>query len=241
MLDFKAMIFFGNVLRKCGAFFIHRTFGSDPLYWSLFIEYVQSILCNGEAPVEFFIEGTRSRSCKSLHPKMGLFSAVCETYVKRRVSDISILPVSICYEARVEEGLLVWELLGVPKPRELTSGLWKARKVLHDTFGRIHMTFGKMISLHEEIGHTVNWQHHNNRPQFASEKVDLSPGEEFAARLLAYNIIDKQQKGWVLCPSSLVSTVLLQQNTIKKDVLAEKVGKLKEILENRGAQIVWEG
>jgi glycerone phosphate O-acyltransferase len=71
MLDFKAMIFFGNVLRKCGAFFIHRTFGSDPLYWSLFIEYVQSILCNGEAPVEFFIEGTRSRSCKSLHPKMG--------------------------------------------------------------------------------------------------------------------------------------------------------------------------
>jgi glycerone phosphate O-acyltransferase len=121
MLDFKAMIFFGNVLRKCGAFFIHRTFGSDPLYWSLFIEYVQSILCNGEAPVEFFIEGTRSRSCKSLHPKMGLFSAVCETYVKRRVSDISILPVSICYEARVEEGLLVWELLGVPKPRELTS------------------------------------------------------------------------------------------------------------------------
>jgi hypothetical protein len=52
--------------------------------------------------------------------------------------------------------------------------------------------------------------------RFASEKVDLSPGEEFAARLLAYNIIDKQQKGWVLCPSSLVSTVLLQQNTIKK-------------------------
>ena len=54
-------------------------------------------------------------------PLVGLFSAVCETYVKRRVSDISILPVSICYESRLEENLLVWELLGVPKPKELTS------------------------------------------------------------------------------------------------------------------------
>lgn len=41
--------------------------------------------------------------------------------MKRRVSDIYILPVNISYETRLEDSLMVWELLGVPKPKESTS------------------------------------------------------------------------------------------------------------------------
>ena len=69
--DFKNMKFFGWLLRSCGAFYIRRSFGSDQLYWAIFTEYVQTQLRNGDSPVEFFIEGTRSRTAKSYTPKIG--------------------------------------------------------------------------------------------------------------------------------------------------------------------------
>ena len=52
----------GALLRRCGAYFIRRSFGKDKLYWALFTEYTQTHIINGDAPVEFFIEGTRSRT-----------------------------------------------------------------------------------------------------------------------------------------------------------------------------------
>ncbi len=66
-------------LRRSGAFFLRRTFGSDKLYKTVFSVYVQTLLCRGVLPMEFFIEGTRSRTAKSLHPKLGrvLYCLVC--------------------------------------------------------------------------------------------------------------------------------------------------------------------
>lgn len=58
-------------LRQSGAFFLRRTFGSDRLYKAIFSEYVKAVLCSGDCPMEFFVEGTRSRTGKSLHPRLG--------------------------------------------------------------------------------------------------------------------------------------------------------------------------
>ena len=70
-VDFKGMKFFGWVIRQTGGFYIRRTFGSDNLYWAVFTEYVQTHLRNGDAPLEFFVEGTISRTAKSYQPKIG--------------------------------------------------------------------------------------------------------------------------------------------------------------------------
>lgn len=59
------------LLRRSGAFFLRRTFGSDKLYKAVFSEYVKAALCSGDFPMEFFLEGTRSRTGKSLHPRLG--------------------------------------------------------------------------------------------------------------------------------------------------------------------------
>ena len=69
--DFSNMKFVGTLLRCCGAFYIRRSFGSDKLYWAIFTEYVQTQLRNGDAPIEFFVEGTRSRTMKSYQPRIG--------------------------------------------------------------------------------------------------------------------------------------------------------------------------
>jgi len=71
------MAFFGWLLRHSGAFYIRRSFGSDRLYWAVFTEYVQTQLRNGDAPLEFFVEGTRSRTNKSYVPRTGQYQALC--------------------------------------------------------------------------------------------------------------------------------------------------------------------
>ena len=74
--DFTGMAGISSFLRRSGAFFMRRTFGSDLLYWAVFSEYVQQHLKVGYSPVEFFIEGTRSRTSKSMHPKLGTYVGV---------------------------------------------------------------------------------------------------------------------------------------------------------------------
>ncbi|XP_013792383.1 dihydroxyacetone phosphate acyltransferase-like, partial [Limulus polyphemus] len=69
-LDFLGLKALNLLLRNSGAFFIRRLFGGDKLYWAVFTEYVQNQLLGGEAPLEFFVEGTRSRTAKSLNPKL---------------------------------------------------------------------------------------------------------------------------------------------------------------------------
>lgn len=97
----------GEILRRSGAFFIRRAIGSDKLYWAVLSEYIKTIvrvrqthpslmpfviLCyicvfavvfflhdrqKGIAPVEFFVEGLRSRTLKSQVPKLGESVVAC--------------------------------------------------------------------------------------------------------------------------------------------------------------------
>lgn len=62
----------GSILRNTGAFFMRRSFNDDKVYWETFEQYIHQIVTKGDLPIEFFIEGTRSRSCKSLTPKNGI-------------------------------------------------------------------------------------------------------------------------------------------------------------------------
>lgn len=70
----------GSILRDTGAFFMRRSFNDDNVYWETFRQYVNQILTDGDLPIEFFVEGTRSRTGKSLTPKFGkilLFLLLC--------------------------------------------------------------------------------------------------------------------------------------------------------------------
>ena len=69
-----------RLLRGSGAFFLRRSFAADEFYKSIFTEYVQQVIRDGRMPMEFFLEGTRSRSGKALHPKTGKANFVTESY-----------------------------------------------------------------------------------------------------------------------------------------------------------------
>lgn len=71
--DFLNIVLVNQLLRSAGAFFMRRTFQGDDLYKAIFKEYV-TILAKDNHILEFFIEGTRSRTNKILSPKYGFLN-----------------------------------------------------------------------------------------------------------------------------------------------------------------------
>ncbi|KAF0716441.1 hypothetical protein AaE_011099 [Aphanomyces astaci] len=116
--DFLNMGPMTQVLREGGAFFVRRSFKDDALYTAVFSEYTQYLLTKGHT-VEFFLEGTRSRSGKQLPPQFGMLSTVVKCFEAGRVDNIHIVPVTIDYDKPVELSVHQKELLGEGKVKEV--------------------------------------------------------------------------------------------------------------------------
>ncbi|XP_004028625.3 dihydroxyacetone phosphate acyltransferase [Gorilla gorilla gorilla] len=237
-MDFLGMKMVGELLRMSGAFFMRRTFGGNKLYWAVFSEYVKTMLRNGYAPVEFFLEGTRSRSAKTLTPKFGLLNIVMEPFFKREVFDTYLVPISISYDKILEETLYVYELLGVPKPKESTTGLLKARKILSENFGSIHVYFGDPVSLRSLAAGRMSRSSYNLVPRYIPQKQS----EDMHAFVteVAYKMELLQIENMVLSPWTLTVAVLLQNRpSMDFDALVEKTLWLKGLTQAFGGFLIW--
>uniref|UniRef100_A0A8C6UKR8 Glyceronephosphate O-acyltransferase n=1 Tax=Neogobius melanostomus TaxID=47308 RepID=A0A8C6UKR8_9GOBI len=240
-MDFMGMKVVGEMLRMSGAFFLRRSFGGDKLYWAVFSEYVKTILKNGLAPVEFFLEGTRSRTSKSLTPKLGLLNIAMDPFLKGEVFDISLVPVSISYERILEETLYAREMLGVPKPKESTSGLFKARKILSEDYGSIHVYFGQPVSVRSLAEGRVNRCQFSLTPRHipkrASEDVQTFVNEA------AYSLVRAQEENMVLKPWVLLASILLQSEDLDRGIplaeLTEQALWLKDLCRQYGGFLHW--
>ena len=236
-MDFKSMAVLSTMLRASGAFFMRRSFGSDRLYWALFTEYVHTILVNGDRPMEFFIEGTRSRVGKSLNPKFGLFSVVSEPYLKAQTYDVIIVPISLSYDRLLEEKLYAYELLGIPKPKESTSGVFKATSILQDNYGSVHLHFGNLMSLREYFGSHLDRAVHACYPRYM---LKLSSEEQLSMKVLAYQVLIKQQNNMTCSPFTVIAAIMsLHSRGMTLSSLVDEMQWLKPILGKCGARIVW--
>ncbi|XP_062066586.1 dihydroxyacetone phosphate acyltransferase isoform X4 [Lepus europaeus] len=237
-MDFLGMKMIGELLRMSGAFFMRRTFGGNKLYWAVFSEYVKTMLRNGYAPVEFFLEGTRSRSAKTLTPKFGLLSIVMEPFFKREVFDTYLVPISISYDKILEETLYAYELLGVPKPKESTTGLLKARRILSENFGSIYVYFGDPVSLRSLASGRMSRSPYNLVPRYIPQKQS----EDMHAFVteVAYKMQLLQIENLVLSPWPLIVAVLLQNRpSMDFDALLEKTLWLKGLTQAFGGFLIW--
>ncbi|XP_059476825.1 dihydroxyacetone phosphate acyltransferase [Neocloeon triangulifer] len=236
-MDFVAMWGVGRLLRDSGAFFIRRSFGNDKLYWAAFSEYVQTLITAGENPIEFFVEGTRSRTAKSLCPKLGLLSVALEPYFTGQVSDILVVPINISYDRTLEETLYSYELLGVPKPKESTSGLFKALNVLDEQYGRIHIDFTEPISANNFFGDLRSPK--LLRPLHLPHQI--TAGESSRIIWLANHVVRQQQKHAVISLFSLAAVVITHHSLtkprnqlLKVQELTKEVALLKSTVESLG-------
>lgn len=88
-IDFYKMAIVGELLRKTGAFYMRRSFSKDMLYKEIFRSYVNTIISHSDRAIEFFIEGTRSRSQKSLMPKYGELPSAMNTRSTSQIGENS--------------------------------------------------------------------------------------------------------------------------------------------------------
>ncbi|KAA0708276.1 Dihydroxyacetone phosphate acyltransferase [Triplophysa tibetana] len=232
------MKLFGEMFRRAGAFFIRRGIGSDKLYWAVLSEYVRTIVRTGYAPLEFFVEGLRSRTLKSLSPKLGMMQMVLEPFFKGEVFDITLVPISISYDRVLEESLLVRELLGVPKPKETTGGLLKARTVLQEDYGCMHVCFGTPLSVRDLMKERVIHVQYNLIPRDLPVKPNKET-QEFVSGL-AHTVVRLQEKNVVLSPWNLMAVVLLQNlRGIDLDLLTHRTLWLRNLVSRFGAHLNW--
>jgi glycerol-3-phosphate O-acyltransferase len=136
----------GHIFRKSGAYFIRRTFKGDDLYISIFRAYMKRLLKDGWTQ-EFFIEGTRSRTGKTLQLRLGLLTYIVDAYLEGACEDVFFVPISILYEKVIESGSYMKELLGKEKEKEDIKGLVKTTGVLTSKYGNIYVQFGEPISV----------------------------------------------------------------------------------------------
>src|ERR1051326_2955822 len=124
------MAFFpmASLFRGAGAYFIRRQFDDNPLYKAVFRTYLEYLIREGYTQ-EFFIEGGRSRTGKILTPKLGMLSAIVNSFLHGVRRDLHFVPVSISYERLVEEEAYKRELLGAEKQKENLLTLLRARSV----------------------------------------------------------------------------------------------------------------
>ncbi|MCX7166450.1 MAG: glycerol-3-phosphate 1-O-acyltransferase PlsB [Rhodocyclales bacterium] len=153
----------GSILRRSGAFFLRRKIKGEPLYAAVFQEYVHLMIDRG-FPMEYFIEGGRSRSGRTLAPKAGILAMTIQSFVRSHVRPLVFVPVYIGYEKLMEGSSYIAELHGRPKKSESLIGLVRAARVLKRNFGRVHVNFGPPLALAEFLeAHHPDWR--NDSPE----------------------------------------------------------------------------
>jgi len=137
----------GPILRRGGAFFLRRSFKGNALYSVVFNEYVAQLIDRG-VPMEYFIEGGRSRTGRLLAPRAGMLVMTVRAFLRAPRRPVLFQPVYIGYEKLVEGKSYAGELSGQPKEKESLLGLLRGlMKVLRQRYGHVALNFGEPIEL----------------------------------------------------------------------------------------------
>jgi glycerol-3-phosphate O-acyltransferase len=187
----------GYVFRKSGAFFLRRSFRGNAVYAEVFTKYIAILLREG-LPLEFFIEGGRSRTGKMVMPKYGLLSMVIQAYQDKYCDNFAAIPVYIGYDRVIEEKSYLKELAGVPKIQENTADVIKSSKILRKRYGRVYINIGEPIIMKSYL-------------EMQEKPIDRMDVEERQSlyRKIGYEIVLEINKVSVVTPFSIVAAGLL--------------------------------
>ena len=148
----------GPVLRKGGAFFIRRSFKDNELYSTVMFEYLASQLSTS-MPIEYFIEGGRSRTGRLLQPKPGMLAMTIRAFLKYQKRPIAFIPVYIGYEKMVEGKAYLAELTGDDKKSETLLGSIRSFLSIRGFYGRVTTNFGQAVLLNDLLDqHSSDWR-----------------------------------------------------------------------------------
>jgi len=141
---------FKYIFRHSGAFFLRRSFRGNALYALVLARYIKTLLSEG-LPIEFFIEGGRSRTGKMIMPQYGLLSMIIQACQEKAVDDLALIPVYVGYDRVIEEKTYLQELGGRQKTQESTIDIVRSSRILRRRYGRVYVNIGEPIYLRDYL------------------------------------------------------------------------------------------
>lgn len=215
----------GAVFRRCGAFFIKRSFAGDRIFPVVFSRYLEELV-RMEVPVEFFIEGGRSRTGKLLPPKVGVLAMTMDAAAGAREGrKVSYLPIYVGYEQIAEENVYARELGGAKKEKENVGQVVKATRVLFERYGKVYLRVGEPLPA-ESVATAEAWR---ATPKERREEVLMGFGERLLHR------INTQA---VALPTAIVALAVLAHSRrgVRHDELRARVERIRAFLADAGVQ-----
>ena len=193
----------GRFLRKGGAFFIRRSFRGSGLYPIVFMKYVDVMMNRGH-PIEFFIEGGRSRTGRLLRPRTGMLGMTVRSFLRDTRRPVAYVPVYFGYDKLLEGESYIDELMGRPKNKETVGGLFRVLPALRRQLGRVYVAFGEPLLLDGQLDQShPDWrqgpQDENSRPAWFGDAVDA----------VAAEIMRRINSAAAVTPVNLLSVALL--------------------------------
>lgn len=140
----------GALWRRNGMVFIRRG-ESDPVYRCALRHWLAHLV-GRRRPLQWFIEGTRSRTGKLGPPRLGLLAYLVDAYREGRLEDLQLLPVAVCYDQLQEVAEYAGEARGAAKTAESLGWLLRFVRAQRGCFGRVYVRFGEPVSLRVAIG-----------------------------------------------------------------------------------------
>ncbi|WP_304639344.1 glycerol-3-phosphate 1-O-acyltransferase PlsB [Pseudomonas sp.] len=201
----------GGILRRGGAFFMRRTFKGNRLYTAVFNEYLHTLFSRG-FPVEYFIEGGRSRTGRTLAPKTGMLAITLRSFLRSNRRPIVFMPVYIGYERVLEGRTYLGELRGQAKKKESFFDIFRVLSALKLRFGQVAVNFGEPVSLAGFLDQQQpGWRQSDHGPQFRPDWLNDATNQ--LGRTLARSINAAADAN----PVNLVALVMLSTPRLALD------------------------
>ncbi|WP_350655707.1 glycerol-3-phosphate 1-O-acyltransferase PlsB [Psychrobacter sp. S1-30-MNA-CIBAN-0213] len=211
----------GPLLRGAVAFFIRRSFRGNALYTAVLREYMHTLITRN-TPIEYFIEGGRSRSGRLLPPKMGMLAMTIHSQLRKTNKPVVFIPTYIGYERIMEGGTYIGELKGKPKESESLIGLLKVGRKIERIFGNVHLSFGTPLHLSDFLQ-----KFDVAADSLPVDRTDTPLDEKASAMVdnIGVKIMQHINKAAVVNPVSLLSLVLLSapKAALDEDICREQI------------------
>ncbi len=216
----------GAVLRRVGGFFIKRSFKGETVFPVVFERYLRQLIRDG-FPIEFYLEGGRSRTGKLLPAKHGVLGMVLDAASGARADqEVTFLPMAICYEQIAEENAYARELAGEEKKTEDVGQVVRASRVIRKRFGRVYLRVGEPLPCREIFAEQEgNW------------RALPAPARKAALSRTGQRLMYRVAESLVVLPTGLVGAALLAQThaSIRRTELDARCARLLAALQRKGA------
>ena len=207
----------GPISRRAGVFFIRRSFTNSPVY-KLVLQTYFAYLVEQRLPLEWYMEGGRSRTGKIRSPRYGLLGYAADALTAGKTDDIYLIPVSINYDHVLEVADYAAQERGFAKEKETFGWLVKSVRSLRRRYGDIHVRFGEPLSMRTAVDPDRTG---------TERRQDL--------QRLATAVCRRINRVTPVTPASLVAVALLRarEGGVTRRVLEATVAELVEDVEFR--------